>query len=383
MPNGSRAPRIVVLALSAVLAASASAFAGSRCDQLLVRLGNQVVNAADTTCFASSDLTTANPNTTPADNSLPGLPPYAFTPQTDRAVISPSLPNRTPITKTVPGLQLDARIANDPAGEARILIRLPDQWNGKLVVAGSSGTRSEFNGDFAWSDYVVQKGYAYVSQNKGILNFRVASFNSPTPPDALSCRLNPASTIWVDFYANDPATPFTRWTPFMIEATRIGANAISAYYGSRPRRTYAVGTSNGGYQVRRALETAPQLYDGGIDWEGTYVDTVAPNILSGLPPAILNFADYAASGFSSGSTAAKNIVVNGYPPDLVSGATSLWGLYWGAFWEITQNGKSVSIQPTTLMDQAPEPIVMSTDCRLPMSARTSPQLRRPATLESR
>jgi hypothetical protein len=30
------------------------------------------------------------------------------------------------------------------------------------VVAGASGTRSEFNGDFVWSDYVVQKGYAYV-----------------------------------------------------------------------------------------------------------------------------------------------------------------------------------------------------------------------------
>ena len=127
MPNGSRAPRIIVLALSAVLAAGASAFAGSPCDQLLARLGNQVVNAADTTCFESSDLTTANPNTTPADNSLAGLPAFAFTPQTDRSVISPSPPNRTPITKKVPGLQFDARIANDPAGEARILIRLPDQ----------------------------------------------------------------------------------------------------------------------------------------------------------------------------------------------------------------------------------------------------------------
>jgi len=157
---------------------------------------------------------------------------FAFTPQTDRSVISPSPPNRTPITKTVPGVQLDARIADDPAGEARILIRLPDQWNGHLVVAGASGTRSEFNGDFAWSDYVVQKGYAYVSQNKGILNFSVAAPNSSTPPEPLACRLNPTSTLWVHFYANDPATPFTRWTPFMIEATRIGGNALSAHYGS-------------------------------------------------------------------------------------------------------------------------------------------------------
>jgi hypothetical protein len=333
----------VFLAFGAMVAAATSAAAASQCDRLLARLANQVVNA---TCFESPDLTTANPNTTPADNSLSDLPAFAFTPQTDRSVISPSPPNRTPITKQVPGLQLDARIAGDPAGEARILIRLPDQWNGKLVVAGASGSRSEFNGDFAWSDYVVQKGYAYVSQNKGVLNFFVASLDSATPPEPLACRLNPASMIWVHFYTNDPATPFTRWTPFMIEATRIGGNALSAYYGSRPRRTYAVGTSNGGYQVRRALETAPELYDGGVDWEGTYVDPVAPNILSGLPPAILNFTDYTTSGFSPASTAAKNIVLTGYPPDLVSGTTSLWGLYSGEFWEVTLCQWQKRLDPT-------------------------------------
>jgi hypothetical protein len=200
MSTGSGMAWIVTLAFGAAVTAGASAFAGTRCDQLLGRLGHQIVNAADTTCFDSPDLTTANSNTTPLDNSLSGLPAFAFTPRTDRTVISPSSPNRTPITKKVPGLQLDARIADDPAGEARILIRLPDQWNGKLVVAGASGTRSEFNGDFAWSDYVVQKGYAYVSQNKGILNLRLASSS-----DALACRLNPASSIWVHFYANDPA----------------------------------------------------------------------------------------------------------------------------------------------------------------------------------
>jgi len=347
MLNGFRACWIVAVALGAVVAGGTSAEASARCDRLLARLADRVLNAADTTCFESVDLTTNNPATTPADNSLtPPLPLFAFTPQTDRSVISPSPPNRTAITKKVSGVQLDARIADDPAGEARILIRLPDQWNGKLVVAGASGTRSEFNGDFAWSDYVVQQGYAYVSQNKGILNFFVASLNSATPPEPLACRLNPVSTVWVHFYDNDPATPFTRWTPIMIEATRIGRNAVSAHYGSRPHRTYAVGTSNGGYQVRRALETAPELYDGGVDWEGTYVDPVAPNILSGLPPAILNFTDYAASGFNPASTAAKNILATGYPPDLVSGTTSLWGRYWAEFWEITLCQWQKRLDPT-------------------------------------
>jgi hypothetical protein len=66
-----------------------------------------------------------------------------------------------------------------------------------------------------------------------------------------------------------------------------------------------------------------------------HVDPVAANILSGLPPAILNFPDDTASGFNPNSTAVKNIIVTGYPPDLVSGASSLWGLYWAQFWEVT------------------------------------------------
>src|SRR4029079_8719810 len=119
--------------------------------------------------------TTKNSLTTPGNNTLPGLPAGAFTPETDRGVISPNPPNRTPITKAVPGVQLEAAFAADPTGQARFVIRLPDDWNGKLVVAGASGTRSEYNGDFAWSDYVVQKGYAYASQNKGVLNLRIAS----------------------------------------------------------------------------------------------------------------------------------------------------------------------------------------------------------------
>src|SRR6266404_6065721 len=203
-----RAHWFPVCALFVLLVASASAAAATRCDRLLAELHNRVIDA---TCVESSDLTTNNPTTTPANNSLPGLPPFAFTPQTDRAVISPNPPNRMPITTTVRGVQLQPRIADDPTGEARILIRLPDQWNGRLVVAGASGTRSEFNGDFAWSDYVLQEGFAYVSQNKGVLNLFLT-----TAADPLGCRLNPSSTTFVHFYDNDPGQQFTRWTHFMI-----------------------------------------------------------------------------------------------------------------------------------------------------------------------
>ena len=137
MRNRLRPGGMLALVLGLALAAGTTATAATRCERLLARLGHQV---ADATCFESTDLTTNNPLTTPANNSLAGLPPFAFTPQTDRAVISPSA--HTPITKVVPGVQLGARIAGDAVAEARILIRLPNDWNGKLVVAGASGTRS-------------------------------------------------------------------------------------------------------------------------------------------------------------------------------------------------------------------------------------------------
>ncbi|TMH57659.1 MAG: tannase/feruloyl esterase family alpha/beta hydrolase [Betaproteobacteria bacterium] len=344
---------LAALAMLVPLAAGAA----TRCDAVLAAFGNKLVDA---TCFEKGDLTTngdfTDANlTTPANNSIAGLPPGAFTPNTDRNVISPNPPNRTPITKVVPGIQLDARFADDPTGEARFLIRLPDDWNGNLVVAGASGTRSEFNGDFAWSDYVVQKGYAYASQNKGVLNLKIVSLSSPLPPasDPAPCRLNPASSIWVHFFDNDPEKPFTQWTQYMIEGAQFARQAVKANYHHYPTRTYAVGTSNGGYQVRRAIEEAPDLFDGGVDWEGTFIDPSGPNILIDLPPAIKNFPDYVASGFNPNSAAAQNIVAAGYPPDIVLPPVppsvtprSLWANYWAQFWEVTQCQWQKRFDPT-------------------------------------
>lgn len=317
-----------------LLLAPFSTHAAPTCADVIKALGR---NLADVNCFASADLTTNNPQTTPANNSLAALPTGAFTPVTDRGVIAPSPDKRPPIVKAVPGVQLNARIASDPTGQARFLLRLPNDWNGRLVVAGASGTRSEFNGDFAWSDYVVQKGYAYASQNKGVLNLFIVATNSATPPaDPLACRLNPSSAFWVHFFDNDPGQPFTRWAEFMIKAAELAREGVKAGYGRRARYTYAVGTSNGGYQVRRAVELAPELFDGGVDWEGTFVDEHAPNLLTDLPPAILNFPDYVTSGFNPTSTAAKNIQAAGYPPDIHLGAFSLWQNYSNSFWEVTQ-----------------------------------------------
>src|SRR5256714_537068 len=261
-----------------------SAYAGVNCHDVLKAIGKQL---ADVSCVRSDNLTTKNLATTPANNSIPGLPAFAFTPQTDRTVISPAIP--TAVTKVVPGIQLNARIASDPTGQARFLLRLPDDWNGSLVVAGASGTRSEFNGDFAWSDYALQQGYAYASQNKGVLNLSIVTLVPPPPADPLACRLNPASPVFVHFFDNDPGQPFTRWAEFMIKGAQLARDGVKAGYGRSPRFAYAVGTSNGGYHVRPAVELAPELFDGGVDWEGTLVDEHPPHIPTHPPPPLPHF----------------------------------------------------------------------------------------------
>jgi hypothetical protein len=219
-------------------------------------------------------------------------------------------------------------------------LRLPNDWNGRLVVAGASGTRSEFNGDFAWSDFVVQKGYAYASQNKGVLNLQFTTAADP---------LDAGSTL------------FAIVRSVLRQSGRPALHTLGGVHGEgggdRPRRR-EVGirqlapvylrsrVSNGGYQVRRALEEAPKLFDGGVDWEGTFVDEPAPNLLTDLPPAILNFPDYVTSGFDANSTFAKNIRAAGYPPDIVAGAASLWLNHSNSYWEVTACQWQKRLDPT-------------------------------------
>ncbi|HEX8011264.1 MAG TPA: 3-hydroxybutyrate oligomer hydrolase family protein [Casimicrobiaceae bacterium] len=340
-------------ALTLTLLVPFVASASARCDALLAAFAKKLVDA---TCYDKADLTTNGDSdvlqpTTPPDNSIPGLPVGAYRPRTDRLVLVNPPSDVTPITTTVPGLQISGWFASDPAHEARFLLRLPDNWNGRLVVAGTPSQRSEFSSDYAWSDYVIQKGYAYASQNKGVYGFYLVP--PPTPPaivpaDPLACRYSPTflSNVWLHFYDDDPGKPFIQWAQYMIDAAKLARIGTEARYGSNPKFTYAVGTSNGGYQVRRAVELAPQLFDGGVDWEGTYVAADAPNLLTDLPPAVLNYPDYAASGFDPTSTAAKNIQLAGYPPDIVGATTTLWRLHYENYWELTACQWQKRLDPT-------------------------------------
>jgi hypothetical protein len=125
--------KLSMAALTLALLVPFAANASARCDAVLAAFGNKLVGA---TCFDKTDLTTNGDSdtlqpTTPADDSL-GLPAGAFRPQTDRKVLV-DIPGGdiTPITTAVPGLQISGWFASDPAHEARFLLRLPNNWNGK------------------------------------------------------------------------------------------------------------------------------------------------------------------------------------------------------------------------------------------------------------
>src|SRR2546427_6260136 len=194
--------RSLVLAVLAVvpLTLVLSMPAAADCADIAKALAGMVTNL---TCLESMDLTTRTDATTPPDNSRPGLPPNAFTPRTDAQAVSPDAPFRTTIDpdRTFPGLQITGAMIDD--ANARWVLRLPTNWNGRLVVGVPGGFRSEFMGDFIFSDLVIQLGYAYVSTNKGMLNF----FFSAPAADPAACRLSPrvaaTGTLFTHFYVDE------------------------------------------------------------------------------------------------------------------------------------------------------------------------------------
>lgn len=176
---------------------------------------------------------------------------------------------------TVPGIQVDGYFPdtshfNAQHGwdhDAQFVIRLPDAWNGGLVVSGAPGTRTQYANDFLFSDDVLAQGYAFASTDKGNsgLNFYL---DGGSPGDAVA-------------EGNDR----------FYELTVAAKEVLKQRYTKRPSRTYAMGVSNGGYLVRHALENHPEEYDGGVDWAGV-IYSREHNAMTYLPAALQHYPVY-------------------------------------------------------------------------------------------
>lgn len=233
----------------------------------------------------------------------------------------------------VPGIQIDGYFPDTPAPapyapnpfngwhhDAQFVIRLPDQWNGGLVIAPPPGNRGQYSSDFIIGDYVLAKGYAFASTDKG--NF--------------------GTSFYLD--GQNPGDAVAEWHLRVAELTKAARKVVNQRYGVNPSRTLLFGISNGGYQVRYAIENDPGLYDGGLDWEGTLFTRDGPNLLTYLPTALRQYPIYAspASTAAQKEAARQAMLGAGFAP----GSEELWLLHYLVYWDLTQRVYREEFDPT-------------------------------------
>lgn len=213
----------------------------------------------------------------------------------------------------VAGVQLDGYFPDDSTTntehgwnhDAQFVIRLPERWNGGLVIGGTPGNRHQYSLDRSISDWVLGQGYAFAATDKG---------NTGT-----------------EFYQDGtrPGDAIVEWNDRVTQLTRAAKVAVTTHYGRRPARTLMTGLSNGGYLVRWQLENHPELYDAGVDWEGTLWRADGPNLFTYLPVALREYPSYAATGDPEAHAA---MLKAGF----AAGSEFLWPFHYAVYWGLTQ-----------------------------------------------
>ncbi|MCC8452466.1 tannase/feruloyl esterase family alpha/beta hydrolase [Streptomyces rochei] len=238
------------------------------------------------------------------DLTTTGLAGTPYTDLTDQAGLTAG---GTRAPSGISGVQVDGYFPdssrfNNTHGwrhDAQFVIRLPDDWNGGLVVTGAPGTRKQYATDKAISDRVLAQGYAYAATDKG---------NSGT-----------------DFYRDGvrPGDAVAEWNARTTQLTRAARRVAAQRYGHAPRRTYIAGISNGGYLTRWQLENHPELYDGGVDWEGALWTTQGPHLLTSLPVTVAR---------TFGAARDEDLYAAGF----ARGSAFLWPYHEKSYWGLTQ-----------------------------------------------
>ena len=223
----------------------------------------------------------------------------------------------------VPGIQIDGYFPDTSTTNAyklwfhdsQFVIRLPDNWNGKLVITGAPGVRRQYANDYLISDWVLARGYAYASTDKG---------NSGTN------------------FQNDGVAPgdaIAEWHHRVRELTIAAKDVVAQRYGRQPERTYMTGISNGGYLTRYAIENNPELYDGAVDWEGVLWRPEGPNLFTFLPAALKHYPRWRATGDQQ---AYEAMIDAGF----ARGSEFIWEHHYAVYWDLTQRVYREEMDPS-------------------------------------
>lgn len=180
-------------------------------------------------------------------------------PSEDALHIAPPKPLRTAVTKPVPGTLVTGSLP--PENRARFLLRVPRDWNGRLVVAAASGITDETTYDLYFSDFLVSKGCAFAATDKGV---RRAVIDA----DTVVMPMTPESSV-------------RRWSGRLETLASFSRAALKRLRGRGPERTYAVGLSNGGFLARRAAEMG--FVDGAVEISGVMWRADKGNLMRELP----------------------------------------------------------------------------------------------------
>ena len=211
------------------------------------------------------------------------------------------------------GIQVDGYFPDDSTTnptygwnhDAQFVIRLPERWNGQLVVTGAPGVRKQYANDYIISDWVLSQGYAYASTDKG----------------------NTGTSFFRNGARSAPGAAVREWHDRVSELAVAAKQVVQQRYGTAPERTWMTGISNGGYLTRWQLENRPELYDGGVDWEGTLFRPDGPNLFTYLPTAL---RDYPQAGVDP--AARQRMYDVGFEP----GSETLWPDHYAVYWDLTQ-----------------------------------------------
>jgi hypothetical protein len=213
----------------------------------------------------------------------------------------------------VPGVQVDGYFPDSSTSntnhgwdhDAQFVIRVPDDWNGRVVITGAPGVRAQYANDFIIGDHVLAEGYAFASTDKG----------------------NVGASFYDD--GSRPGGSIAEWNRRVTQLTRATKAALRRAFRRDVERTYMAGISNGGYLTRWQLENRPGLYDGGLDWEGTLFRAEGPNLLTYLPTALRHYPTYAATG----DEAAHQAMLDA---GFAEGSEFLWDFHYTYYWDLTQ-----------------------------------------------